>query len=274
MGRIKIITDSTSYFDKSVAEKEGITIVPLNYVFDNETYVEGFKGEFDEFFQKLRDTNLFPTTSQPSVGMFKEAFEEALKEYDEIIAITISSKLSGTYNSAMLAKNLLPESKITVIDSLTSATNLRFLAEDAVQMAKEGKTSEEITAHIETKKEKMVILITTATLEYLSRGGRLSSVQATLGNLLNIKPIIELVDGELKLVEKVRGANKALANMYDRIPENVQRISVCHILNLDGAEDVKKHLETKFPNIEITVDELGPVLGSHLGPKTIGILFY
>lgn len=274
MSKIKIITDSTSYVSREYVDEENLDVVPLSYIFDELSYKEGFKGDFDEFFKKLGSTKLFPTTSQPSAGDFYDAFTKALEDNDEIIAIVLSSKISGTYNSAMLAKNMLENKKITIIDSETSASNLRFLVEDAISMVKDGKTSQEIADFLESKKKEMHIFLTTGTLEYLSRGGRLSSVQATLGNLLSIRPIIELLDGELKLIEKVRGDNKALSTMISKIPATVQKIGICHILNISEALKVKAILEKKFPNSLITIDELGPVIGSHLGPKTLGILFY
>lgn len=275
MSKIKIITDSTGYILKEYAEKENVTIVPLNYVFGEETGKEPFPGEFDEFYNKLSNTKLFPSTSQPPAGDFLDAYNKAFEEgYDEIIAIVLSSKLSGTYNSAVLAKNMLENKRITIIDSQMAASNLRFLVEDAVEMAKEGKSSEEIEAHLNSKKMGMHIYLTTETLEYLSRGGRLSAVQATVGNLLNIKPIIELNDGELKLLEKLRGKNKALSAIIDKVPANVEKIGVCHVLDVEDAEKLKNKLEEKFPNALITIDELGPVVGAHLGPKGIGICFY
>lgn len=274
MKRIKIITDSTCYISKEYVENENLKIVPLNYVFDGKTNKEGFKGEYDEFFQKLKSTKLFPTTSQPSAGEFYEAFVEALQDNDEIIAIVLSSKISGTYNSAVLAKNMLEDKKITIIDSETSASNLRFLVEDAVKMAKEGKSSEEIVSFINERKKSTYVLLTTGTLEYLSRGGRLSSVSATIGNLLSIKPILELRDGELGLIEKVRGTNKALSYMLDKIPENAVKIGLCHIFNIDEALKVKEAIQKRHPNVIVTIDELGPVIGSHLGPSALGICIY
>ncbi|WFA09650.1 DegV family protein [Tissierella sp. Yu-01] len=274
MGKIKIITDSTSYISKEFKEKVGLEVVSLNYIFDDETFKEGFRGEYDDFFKKLESTKLFPTTSQPSAGEFYDAFVDSLKDHDEIIAIVLSSKLSGTYNSAVLAKNMLEDKKVTIIDSETSASNLRFLVEDALDMVNLGKSSEEIVNFINDKKKNMHILLTTGTLEYLSRGGRLSSVQSTIGNFLSIKPIIELQDGELKLIEKVRGSNKAISFLIDKIPSDVQKISICQILNIDEAKKVKILLEAKYPNAEISIDELGPVIGAHLGPKTLGICYY
>lgn len=275
MSKIKIVVDSTGYITKEYAEREDVAIVPLNYVFGGETSKEPFPGEFDDFYSKLSSTKLFPSTSQPSTGEFLDVFIKSFEEgYDEIIAILLSSKLSGTYNSAILAKNMLEGKKITIIDSINAASNLRFLIEDAVAMVKEGKSSEEIENHINSKKLGMHIYLTTETLEYLSRGGRLSSVQAAVGNLLNIKPIIQLKDGELQLLEKLRGKNKAIASIIDKVPEDVEKIGICHIMDMDSAIKFKTILEEKFPNALISIDELGPVIGSHLGPKGIGICFY
>ena len=275
MGKIKIVTDSTSYIEKNYMIEENVSVVPLNYIFGGESFVEGFKGEYDDFFNKLASTDLFPSTSQPAAGDFYEVFTNAFNEgYDEIIAILLSSKISGTYNSAVLAKNMLEDERITIIDSESAASNLRFLVEDAVRMAKEGKTAKEIEGFIENKKKTMKIFLTTGTLEYLSRGGRLSSIQSTLGNLLNIKPIIQLKDGELELLEKIRGKSNALSKILSYVNDDVQKIGVCHILNMDEAMKFKAILEEKYPNALITLDELGPVVGAHLGPKTLGICFY
>jgi len=275
MKKIKIITDTTSYIKKEYAERNDISVVKLNYTFDGVTFSEGFPGEFDEFFYKLANTKLFPTTSQPSTGEFVEEFTKALEEgYESIIVILLSSKLSGTYSNAMLARNMLEDERITIIDSEQAASNLRFLVKDAINMVKSGKTREEIVNHIEKKKKDMSIYLTVDTLEYLKRGGRLSGVQSVIGDVLNIKPIIMLNDGELKLMEKVRGKSKAVSNIVERIPDNVNKISICHVLNDIEAQKLKETIEQRFNNADIFIDELGPVIGCHIGPKAIGICFY
>ncbi len=272
MSKIKIITDSTAYLTRDYAEREDIGVVALNYVFGDEEGKEPYPGDFEDFYKKLESTKLFPTTSQPSTGEFLNAYNEAFqKGYDEIIVIVLSSKLSGTYNSAVLAKDMLEDKKVTIIDTLNSASNMRFLVEDAVRMIGEGKTSGEIEDFLNKKKTGMSVYLTTETLEYLSRGGRLSTVQSRLGNLLNIKPLLELKDGELGLAEKLRGKKKAIRAMIDRIPEDVAQVGVCHILNREDAEMIRDRIEEKFPNASVEIDELGPVIGSHLGPRGVGI---
>ena len=274
MSKIKIITDTTSYLSKESAMEKDITVVPLKYVFGEESYIEGFKGEFDDFFDKLETTKLFPTTSQPSAGEFYDAYVEAFKKYDEIIVILLSSKISGTYSSAVTAASMLEGKKISIIDSETAVSNLRTLVEDAYYMAQEGYKSEEIINAIEEKKKRMKVYLTTGTLEYLRRGGRLSNVQSTLGNLLNIKPILELKNGEIDLLEKIRGNNKVISTLLSKIPDDVKSISICHISNLEEAEKLYNNLLDKYPNAKIGIDEIGPVIGAHLGPKTLGLLFY
>lgn len=275
MNKIKIITDSTSYISKEYAEANHISIVPLNYTFDGETEKEGFPGEFHEFFDKLSSTNLFPTTSQPATGDFLLEFEKAFSQgYDEIIAILLSSKLSGTYNSAMLARDILGDERITIVDSNQAASNLRFLVEDAVEMVKDGKTSQYVVSHMESKKHSMAIYFTVDSLEFLRRGGRLTSFQSAVGSVLNIKPIIELKYGELILLEKVRGKTKALNGIIGKIPADVEAISVSHILSEKEAQKIKAELEYRHPKASISIDVLGPVIGCHLGAGGIGICFY
>lgn len=271
---VKIITDSTCYLDKDFIKRENVTVVPLHYVFDGEEFKEGFPGEFGEFYNKLQSTKLFPTTSQPAAGDFHVAYLDGLKDHDEAIAIVLSSKISGTYTSAMLANGMLEDKKVTIVDSYVAASALGFLVEDAVKLAKEGKNAKEIAAFLNEQKKKLDVYVTPETLDYLSRGGRMSSIQSSIGNLLSIKPIIRLVDGELKLVEKARGRNKAVSRIIELVEPHVKRISVCHILNLEEAETVANTFREKFPNAKVTIDELGPVIGSHLGPKTLGLCLY
>lgn len=273
---VKIITDSTAYLSKDYVEKEDITVVPLHYIFDGVEYKEGFKGEFEEYFNKFKNSKSFPTTSQPSVGEFKEAYLKSFEKYDEIIVIVLSSKLSGTYNSAVAAKELLGDKKITIVDTLSTVAALKFLIEDAVMLKKEGKNADEIASYLEDKKTKLKVLALPDTLEYLKRGGRISPLQANLGNLINIKPIIELKDGELTLLEKARGKKNALDRVIELVGDEINRATIFQILAYDEALVFKELLEEKHPdlNIKIDIEEIGPVIGSHLGPKTIGICWY
>jgi DegV family protein with EDD domain len=273
MARVKIITDSTSYIEKEYLVQSDIASVPLSVIFQGTVTNEGFPGEFDSFYEKLKVSEDFPTTSQPSIQAFYDVFKPALDNGQEIVTIVLSSKLSGTYNSAMAAAQMCDNDRITVIDSETCGPNLKFLVERANQLSLEGKTKDEIVDIINIEKKNTGINITVGTLEYLKRGGRLSSTQAFIGTLLNIKPIIALIDGKLEPIDKVRGKSKAIAAMISNIPQNVKRISIAQIQNLEDAEEIKVVLKEKFPEAEITFSELGPVVGSHLGPKALGICY-
>ncbi|MDX9917482.1 MAG: DegV family protein [Gudongella sp.] len=271
---VKVITDSTSYLDPEYIKKEDISVVPLNYIFGGVESKEGLKGSFEDFYRELESSTDFPTTSQPSAGDFLNAYNDALRDYDEAIVIVLSSKISGTYNSATTAGTMLEDKKVTIVDSTVAAAALKFLVEDAVEMSKQGMDAASIAKVLDEQKEKMEVLLTPESLEYLTRGGRMSTLKSSIGKLLNIKPIIRLIDGELKLEEKARGRKKAIARLIELVRPEVKRIGVCHILDLEEAQLVTKTLKEKFPKAVITFEDLGPVIGSHLGPKTIGLCIY
>lgn len=271
MPKIKIITDSTAYIDKNYAMTHGINIVPLSVTFNGVTEDEGFPGEFEEYFEKLKSVQEFPTTSQPSIHAFAKIYKKIIAEGYEIITIVISSKLSGTYNSAFVAAKEIDFDKISVIDSETTAANLKLLVNMAKDLVEKGLSREEIVKTLEIEKKKMNISLTVDTLDYLKKGGRLSSAQAFVGSILKVRPIIALIDGKLEPIGKVRGKDKAIEMMINRVHEDVNKISICHIFALDEALKLKLKLENKFKNAKIIIDELGPVIGSHLGPKAIGI---
>lgn len=273
MANIRIVTDSTAYILKEYAKSNNIEIVPLMVDFEGVTSAEGFPGEFEEFFNRLKTSESFPKTSQPSIGAFAQVFKAAVEKGEEVITIVISSKLSGTYNSASAAADMVAPNKISVIDSETSASNLRMFVEMAKELAASGVSREEIVNTINIEKKRTGINLTVDTLEYLKKGGRLSTGQALIGSILNIKPIIALIDGVLVPKGKARGKSKAIEMMISNIPEKVEKISICQIFNMEEALEIKEILKMKYPKVEITIDVLGPVIGAHLGPKAIGICF-
>lgn len=273
MADIQIVTDSTAYLTRDYVADNNINVVPLSIDFDNEVFDEGWPGEFTEFFNKLKTSHDFPKTSQPPVGAFTGVFENAIKEGKEVIAIFLSSKLSGTYNSACLAAQLIGSDKISIIDSETTASNLKFLIEKMQKLITSQVQRDEIVRIIENEKKNTGICITVDTLDYLKKGGRLSGTQAFIGTILNIKPILNLIDGEVILTEKVRGQRRAYDTLLDLIPDNAKNVSICQIMNLEDAVILEVKVKQKIPDCNISIDELGPVIGAHLGPKAIGICF-
>lgn len=273
MTRVKIVTDSTAYITKTYLKENDIDCVPLSVIFEGKAENEGFPGEFEDFFETLKTSKDFPTTSQPSIQAFYDVFSRALENGQEIVAVLLSAKLSGTFNSAMAAAQMLEGGKISVIDSETAGPNLKFLVESANKLSMEGMSRDMIASAINEEKKKMGINLTVGTLEYLKRGGRLSAAQAVLGTLLNIRPIIALIDGKLEPIDKVRGKKKAIEAMISNIPAEVTKISVCQILNMEEALEVTELLKDKFPKAEVMINELGPVVGAHLGPLALGICY-
>ena len=273
MSKIQIVTDSTAYLTKDEIKEYNIKVVPLMVHFQDQDIIEGSPGEFGEFFDKLKTSEDFPTTSQPSSGAFAKVFREAIDEGKEVIAITISSKLSGTYNSALIGGDMVDNDKVTVIDSHSSVANLKHMAIMAHKMALEGKSREEIRRAIEDQKTRMGIYLTVGTLEYLKKGGRLSGAQAFVGTILNVKPILKVINGVIEPVAKVRGKKKAIETIIGSIPEEVKTVYIPHIFNEEEALEIKSTLEKRFPNARLEITEIGPVVGGHLGPKVVGACF-
>ncbi len=271
MNNIQIVVDSTAYLTQEYINEHNIEVAELSVELDNIRQKEGLPGNFGDFFNRFEKSQNFPKTSQPPVGEFVECYEKAFERGSEIMVITFSSKLSGTYSSAKLAADMFEDGKITVVDSKTAVGNYRAIIDKAVNMSKDESSIEEILKAIEEIQENMNINLTVESLEYLKRGGRLSNAQAIIGSLLKIKPIIGLIDGELIAIDKVRGKKKALELMISKIPVDVKEISVEHVQYPEEAERIKDILESKFENVKISVNEIGPVVGSHIGPKAVGI---
>jgi len=274
MNAIQIVTDSTAYIPKELMNQMQLKVVSLNVHFEGESFEEGYPDSFDAYYKRLAASTDFPKTSQPSSESFQKVFEEALAEGKEVIAIVISEKLSGTHNSAYAAAQMTDPDKISIIDSESTAANLRALVEMACSWAQEGLTRDDIVAKLNEQKNKMSIHLTVGTLEYLKRGGRLTGTKAVIATVLDIRPILALVEGKLVPIGKGRGKTKTIEMMIKDIPDYVKHISVCHTANYDEAFEIMGRLQAKFTQAKVQVDDIGPVIGSHLGPGAIGICSY
>jgi DegV family protein with EDD domain len=278
---IKIVTDSTAYLSQELINRYDISVVPLIVNFGDESFREGEKYTNKEYYHKLKTTNLVATTSQPSSGDFHAVYEKLAGEGHEIISIHISSVLSGTTASAQAASSLLPEAKITVIDSLSTAIPLGWMVCEAAKNAQAGQSVEEITRQVEKIKQNINLLFVVDTMEFLKRGGRVGGAQALVGTLLQIKPILHLKAGRIEVFDKVRTKQKALARligefdsfMSSRQPNENLRVAILHIDTEENAAILKREVLEKYPGLQIEGGELGPVVGSHAGPGTLGIAF-
>ncbi len=273
MSNLHIVTDSTGYIDKDYCDNNKVSVVRLSYMLDDINEKEGYPGSFDKFYKALKTSKSMPKTSQPSVGDFVDVFEDIIKNDGQILGIFIASKISGTFSSATQAAEIVGNNNITLIDSETTAATLRHLVERAVNLRDSGKTRQEIAQVIEEEKQSLSIALTVDTLDYLSKGGRISYLRASIGNFLSLKPILQFEKGIFTILEKARGRKKALDRIESFLPANLERLSICHIMALDDANSLKESVKAKYPDLDVTIEDLGPVIGSHLGPGTIGICY-
>lgn len=276
MAKIRIVTDSTSDIPEAVRKEYGIEMVPLKVHFGAETFYDAVTIHPDQFYDKLTSTAALPTTSQPSPADFLEVYKTLGGEPDtEIISIHLSSALSGTYQSAVLAKSILDgNTNVSVVDSKSASYGIGLLVVEAAKAAKQGKSKDEIVAHIERLRREMRIYFLVGTLEYLQKGGRIGKASALFGSLLNIKPILTLDnDGEVSSVDKVRGSKKAMARIIELLKadygDRELHMTVAHAKSQEAADEFAELLRANFRISEMTFTDVGPVIGTHAGPGTV-----
>ena len=277
MKKVAIVTDSTAVMgDEFVKQNKDLYTVPLQILFgEDEVYRDGIDLTSDEFFDKVGNTKVLPTTSQPSVGAVLELFEELIEEYDEILYVTISSNISGTYNTGLLAAKQLEGKKIEVFDSLHTSVIQRIYVEEALKEAAQGSKVDSIIKHLKKLREKSEIYLVVDDLRHLGRTGRVNNMGAIVGALLKIKPILHFEDGYINLRKKVRTLKKAYLEVIsimleaDLKPED--KILIAHAKGIENAERIKDAIKSILPDKEIEVCELSPVISVHTGPNTVGV---
>lgn len=272
-----IITDSTAYIPKELRDELNIHMVPLSVIFGQETYREEIDMTNTQFYEKVREQ--LPTTSQPSVGEFVSLYETLAKDYDAAVVVTLSSGISGTYQGAVSAGEMVEGIDVYTFDSEISAMIQGFYVLEAAKMAKQDKTPQEILDRLNEMKQSMKAYIMVDDLSHLQRGGRLNAAQAFVGSLLQVKPIVHFVDGKLVPFEKIRTRKKALKRIFDLLGEVASegapmKASVIHANHPEEGEEIKAELERAYPNVEFSLSYFGPVIGTHLGEGAIGIGWY
>jgi len=273
---VRIVTDSTADIPLAEAEALDITVVPLTVFFGDEAYLDGIELDNEGFYRKLQASKDLPRTSQPSPGKFQEAYMHLINEgADAILSIHLSSKLSGTYQSACTARDSLPDDvrriPIDIIDSQLVSVGMSHAIIRAAQEAREGHSLEEIKAHVLDNLSRTRILAVLDTLEFVKRGGRVGGAQAFLGNILSVKPIISLSNGVVVGVEQPRTRSKA----YARVAQLLSQMGKPEaILLAQSSEEAGQQLMQALKSIyqgEIPTYKLGAVLGAHTGPGTAAI---
>ena len=277
---IRIVTDSTCEAPPELLTHRLVTVVPLYVIFGQESYKDNIEMTREQFWARLPKSDKLPTTSQATPAQFEAPFKAFTDAGDEVLAITLSAKLSRTYESALLAKNSLPEQQIDVVDSKSISVGLGLVVQRAVEMAEAGATRAEIVAKLEQMREEIRLIFALQTIEYLQRGGRIGKAQAFVGTLLQFKPLLSIVDGEVNPAARVRSMSKAIEAMQELLSQQVTargsqvRIGVTHANSPAAAADTARALTKRFDTLHSFTCTLGPVIGTHVGPGTVGAAVY
>ncbi|MGX9133367.1 DegV family protein [Rummeliibacillus sp. JY-2-4R] len=274
-----IVTDSTAYLSEAEKQQYNIHVVPLSVTFDQETYAEGVDIDVTTFYNKVREAKELPKTSQPPIGSFATLFEQLAKDYDEIVTIHLSSGISGTYQGAVQAGEMVEGVKVFGFDSQIACAAQGFYVIEAGKMASEGATAKEIIAKLDEIKKSMRAYFMVDDLSHLQRGGRLSAASALIGGLLQIKPILHFQDKVIVPFEKIRTRKKALKRVEDLLGEdvathpNIQAVVIHGNCEEDGKEWIAT-LQEKYPSVDFKLSYFGPVIGTHLGEGSLGMAWY
>ena len=276
---IKILTDSASDITKEDAQKLGIEVIPLIINFGEQEYFDGVDLTNQQFFEKLMNDKNHPKTSQVSPYRFKEMFEKLTKNGDQVVYVGLSSKLSGTFESAVNASQEFKD-KVFVVDSLSATVGERLLCEYAVNLVDKGLSAKEIKQQLDDIKKNLVVMGVLDTLEYLKRGGRISKAVALVGGALKVKPVMELIDGQVKMIGKAIGKRRGRAFMNDQVvkkgginfdmPYCVLWSGIDQMIALEYLSESKKIFDTT----RVKFYSLGSTIGTHVGPGVVGVAFF
>ena len=276
MSHVAIVTDSASDMAPARAAELGISVVPLEVTFGSQSYKAGVDLSTEDFWARMTAPDApFPKTAASAPGDFKAAYDAAFEAgADAIVSIHVAGTLSGTIKSAEIAKGMLPDREILIVDSMGASMGEGLLAELAVGMAAMGVGAAEIARVCEERREDIAMIVALDTLEYLKRGGRISGAQAAIGTLLSLKPIIDVKDGKVETADKVRTRGKARERVIEMVcVRPVERLSILHTTNAE-VEAFRDALLPRIPGgidpSKVSIDLVGPSVGPHLGPGCVG----
>jgi DegV family protein with EDD domain len=275
VSRVAIVTDSASDLAPAEAESTGIRVVPLIVNFGSDSYRAGVDMTIDQFWERMTAPDApFPTTAASSPGDFKEVYESAFADGAEaIVSIHVAGTLSATIKSAQIARDMLPDREIHIVDSLGASMAEGILARMGLEMIAEGRSAADVAAGLEARVRDMKMYVALETLEYLKKGGRISGAQAAIGTLLSVKPIIQVEHGVVETADRVRTRAKARERLLALVCERpIERISILHTLSPD-VELFREQVLTRSPDIDpahVSVELVGASIGPHLGPGCVG----
>ncbi|MFP7297971.1 DegV family protein [Neobacillus niacini] len=278
MSKIKIVTDSTMDMTKEQADQLGVVVVPLSVTINGETYLDRVEIQPAEFMETMKDLKDLPKSSQPSAGTFLEVYDRLGEEGYEVISIHMTGKMSGTVRSAESAAQM-SNTKVTVVDSEFISIALQFQVREAAEMAKQGKSTEEILKRLDSVRQNSRLYIMIDTLENMVKGGRIGKGKAFIGSLLNIKPIASLEGAEYNPVAKVRSHSQVVKWLAKQFAEDVKGKSIkgagiVHAEAHELASKVKDACIALTGYQDISVDYTGPTISTHTGPGAIALMYY
>ena len=271
---VKIVTDSTSDLTPEIAGELGITVVPLYVHFGTEVYRDGIDLTTEDFYRRLEQSEILPITSAPSPGTFAEVYNRLSKETDEILAITISSKYSATYEAAVEGKELIKtKARVEVIDSLSSVGALELIVIYAAKIARLEASLDEVINVARSSMRRVDMRMAFDTLEYLKRGGRIGTAQAFLGSVLRVHPILTIKDGYTEAVTRERTRTRAIEYLYNFASSfsDIEEMAIEDATTPNEAEILAERLSPKFPRERIYRTKVSPVVGTHVGPHVLAV---
>lgn len=269
--RFRVVTDSTADVPPAWRERFGITVVPLQVQFGEESFRDGVDLTNEQFFDRLRRADRLPTTAAPSPGAFAEVYRRLSAECDGVISVHISTTLSGTAEAARLGAESVPDFPVHVVDSRSLTMCIAFLC----RVAAEAPTLEEALRRVEERVPRQRILALLDTLRYVEMGGRVTRAQAMIGTMLDLKPILVMSDGEIKGADRVRTRARALPRLLELLRRElpVESLGVMHAQAGEEAERMRAQLAAELPDLEVDIGQTGAVLGTHVGPGSVGLAF-
>lgn len=278
---IRVVTDSTCDLPASYFGEYGITVVPINIQFGTDTYLDGVTIDRPTFYRKIEDLGVLPKTSQPSPSQFEQVYRQLADDgAEDILSVHVTAKLSGTCQSAELAKRMVADSlRMHVFDSACGSVGLGFMVVEAARMAEDGKSVSEILERLKAIRSRMHVFLTMQDLRFAQMSGRVGRLQSSLSSLLNIKPVVALEDGLLDVADKVRTRSKAVGRMIDMTIDRVGtsapvNLAVVHALAPEEGQALLERAKRRFDCQESIVTDLALSLAVQFGPGTLGLIAY
>ncbi len=271
-----MVTDSTADLPEALVRDHAITVVPLTVILDGKSYLDGVDIRPPDFYRMLESSEGGATTSQPSPGRFAEVYQKLLRDHETVVSLHISAKLSGTYAAALQGADIAGAGRIRVVDSQSVSMPLGLIMLAAATIAAEGVAAEALLERLEPVIGGAKVYFMVATLEHLRRGGRIGRASALLGSVLQMKPVLTIQDGQVAPLERIRTYDKALSRIIELARETDRGAGICAIVGHAAAEPAAERVARELEGIADTllIQSLGPVVGAHAGPGTVGIGCY